>query len=46
MNDDGAGTPEDTPVIIDVAANDTDPDDDLDPTSANTTCATCSDPGF
>ena len=30
---DSASTPEDTPVDIDLAANDTDPDGDLDPTS-------------
>ena len=35
-NDDGASTPEDTPVIIDIAANDSDPDGNLDPASANT----------
>jgi hypothetical protein len=43
-NNDSASTPEDTPVTIDVAANDSDPNGNLDPASANTTCATCSDP--
>jgi VCBS repeat-containing protein len=38
-NDDAVSTPEDTPVTIDVSANDTDVDGDLDPTSANVTCA-------
>jgi hypothetical protein len=38
-NDDSENTPEDTPVTIDVAANDADPDGNLDPTSANGTCA-------
>jgi VCBS repeat-containing protein len=33
-NDDSATTPEDTAVTIDVAANDTDPDGNLDPSSA------------
>jgi hypothetical protein len=32
--DDAASTPQDTPVTIDVAANDTDPDGNLDPSSA------------
>ena len=36
-NDDTAGTGEDTPVIIDVAVNDTDPDGNLDPTSVTIT---------
>jgi hypothetical protein len=41
-NDDSAATPENTAVTIDVATNDTDPDGDLDPASANTTCVpTC-----
>ena len=43
-NDDGASTPEDTPVSVDVAANDSDVDGDLDPSSANTDCTTCSGP--
>ena len=43
-NDDNASTLEDTPVTIDVAANDSDPDGNLDPTSANTTCAICANP--
>ena len=43
-NDDSASTPEDAPVTIDVAANDSDPDGNLDPTSANTTCGTCAGP--
>ncbi len=41
---DTASTPQDTPVTINVTANDTDPDGDLDPTTANTTCPTCSGP--
>ena len=43
-NDDSASTPEDTFVTVDVAANDTDPDGNLDPASANTTCASCAEP--
>ena len=43
-NNDSANTPEDTTVTIDVAANDSDSDDNLDPASANTSCGTCSDP--
>jgi VCBS repeat-containing protein len=43
-NDDTASTAEDTPVLIDVAANDTDADGNLDPGTANTGCATCSSP--
>jgi hypothetical protein len=43
-NDDSAGTTEGTPVTINVAANDTDPDGDLDLASANTTCAMCAIP--
>jgi hypothetical protein len=43
-NNDSASTPEDTAVTIDVAANDTDPDGNLDPASANTTCAGCTEP--
>ncbi|MDX1408542.1 MAG: Ig-like domain-containing protein, partial [Saprospiraceae bacterium] len=39
--DDTANTPEDTAVIIDVAANDSDPDGNLDPTTANINCPTC-----
>ena len=35
--DDSASTPEDTPVLIDAAANDTDVDGNLDPTSAAVT---------
>jgi hypothetical protein len=42
-NDDSETTPEDTLVVINVAANDTDADGDLDPTSTNTVCGTCSD---
>jgi hypothetical protein len=42
-NDDIASTILDTPVIIDVAANDSDPNGNLDPASANTDCnPTCS----
>jgi parallel beta-helix repeat protein len=44
-NDDSAITTEDTAIIINVAANDTDPNGDIDPTSANTDCFTCTDPG-
>ena len=43
-HDDTASTAENTGVTIDVAANDTDPDGDLDPASANTACASCSTP--
>ncbi len=43
-NDDSASTPEDTPVTIDVAANDSDPNGNLNPTLANMTCPTCSEP--
>jgi hypothetical protein len=43
-NDDTATTPEDTSKIIDVAANDTDADDNLDPASANTGCDGCAKP--
>ena len=42
-NDDSASTTVETPVTIDVTANDTDPDGNLDPTSANATCGTCAD---
>jgi len=38
-NDDTDSTSEDTAVVIDVAANDTDPDGNLDPTTANSACA-------
>ncbi len=38
-NNDTAATPEDTQVVIDVTANDTDPDADLDPTSVTITAA-------
>jgi hypothetical protein len=38
-NDDSAITPEDTAVTIDVAANDTDPDGNLDPSDAHVTTA-------
>jgi hypothetical protein len=44
-NNDSASTTEDTLVNIDVAANDTDPEFNLDPASANTACAGCADPG-
>jgi hypothetical protein len=40
--DDSATTIQDTAVSIDVAANDTDPNGNLDPPSANTVCPTCS----
>jgi hypothetical protein len=43
-NTDGKSTPEDTPTTINVAANDTDPDGNLSPASANTTCLGCSVP--
>ncbi len=36
-NDDTATTPEDTPVAVDVAANDADPDGNLDPTTITVT---------
>ena len=42
--DDNDSTAKDIAVTIDVAANDSDPDGKLDPVSAITTCATCSDP--
>ena len=42
--DDSASTPEDRTVTIDVADNDSDPDGNLDPSSANISCATCSNP--
>ena len=43
-NEDSATTPEETLVTVDVAGNDTDVDGNLDPTSANTGCATCTIP--
>jgi len=43
-NDDTAITTENTPVTINVSANDVDPDDNLDPTTANTDCSLCSVP--
>jgi hypothetical protein len=43
-NDDNATTQENNLVTIDAAANDTDPDGDLNPTSSNTTCTTCTEP--
>jgi hypothetical protein len=43
-NDDSASTSEDTAVTINVAANDTDPDGNLNPASANTTCVGCANP--
>jgi PKD repeat protein len=42
-NDDSATTPEDTQVIIYVVSNDKDVDDNLDASSANTTCTICAD---
>jgi hypothetical protein len=36
--DDTASTSEDTAAIVDVAANDSDPDGNLDPTTANSSC--------
>jgi hypothetical protein len=44
VNDDSSATSEDTMVTIDVAVNDSDINGNLDPTSTNTTCATCSAP--
>jgi len=41
-NDDSTTTDEDTAKSIDVASNDTDTDGNLDPTTTNTACATCS----
>jgi hypothetical protein len=41
---DGATTLVDTAVTIDVAANDSDPDNNLDPNSASTACAGCTIP--
>ncbi len=43
-NDDSVSTVENTAVIIDVTANDTDVESNLDPTSANITCAGCAGP--
>ena len=43
-NDDSPSTSEDVGVTIDVAANDTDPDANLDPTTTNTACVGCSTP--
>jgi PKD repeat protein len=43
-NDDSTTTVEDTAVTINVAANDSDIDGDLNPASANTTCTGCSGP--
>ncbi|MCK4937527.1 MAG: tandem-95 repeat protein [Methanosarcinales archaeon] len=42
--DDSATTLEDTAVAIDVIVNDNDVDGNLDPTTANTDCTTCSGP--
>ncbi len=42
--DDSASIDEDSLVTIAVADNDTDEDDNLDPTTANTACGTCSAP--
>lgn len=44
-NDDAATTNEDTPLSIDVAANDSDVDGNLAPTTINTDCLDCSKPG-
>jgi hypothetical protein len=43
-NNDSASTSEGTPVTINVAANDTDPDGNLNAASATTTCPTCANP--
>gem|GEM_PF-1206202 len=43
-DDDSAGTGVDTIVTIDVAANDFDPNGNLDPTSTNTSCGACAGP--
>jgi hypothetical protein len=43
-DDDVVSTVENTAVTIDVAANDSDPDGDLDPTSADTDCTSCAGP--
>jgi len=42
-HDDTVSTAENTPVTIDAAANDTDPNGNLNPTSANTNCTICED---
>ncbi len=42
--DDNASTPNNLTVNIDVAANDSDPDGNLDPTTANNTCTGCTNP--
>ncbi len=42
--DDSAATVANTVVTIDVTGNDTDPDGDLDPATANTNCGSCSTP--
>jgi parallel beta-helix repeat protein len=42
--DDVVSTPENTSITINAAANDTDPNGDLDPTTANTVCTGCADP--
>ncbi len=42
--DDSATTPAGTPVTINVAANDTDPNGNLNPASATTTCTGCTTP--
>jgi len=42
--DDVAATLVENPVTIDVLGNDTDPDNNLDPSSVSTTCAVCSEP--
>jgi hypothetical protein len=43
-NDDPVWMTQDTSATIDVAMNDTDADGNLDPSSANTACGTCSNP--
>jgi len=43
-NDDAATTPAQAPVTINVVANDTDPDGNLAPATANNSCATCTAP--
>ena len=43
-NDDSPSTAEDVAVVVDVAVNDTDPDANLDLTTANTACVGCSTP--
>jgi hypothetical protein len=43
-DDPGYVTNEDTSITIDVAANDSDPEDNLDLESINTSCSGCSDP--